>query len=86
MAGGGWAIPGLPDPLLLSTTWHLDGFLLLLHSLALTLSVSSHLLVSISIAISPFLAFVLFVLSKPLCHFLILILLAGDAHGGRDIR
>lgn len=51
----------------------------LLHSLALT--VSSYLLVSTSIAIAASLASILSPLSKPLCHFLTLILSAGDAHG-----
>lgn len=86
MAGGGGLSQGSQTPCPSLPLGILMAVLLLLHSLALTLSVSSHLLVTISIAVSPSLAFVLFVLSKPLCHFLLLILLAGDAHGGRGIR
>ena len=77
----GW--PGARRPSCLSL---LLCTLMAVHSLALILFVSSHLLVSISTAIFPFPVLVLFLLSVPLhlCHFLIL--LAGDAHGGRDIH
>lgn len=77
----GW--PGAPRPACLSL---LLRTLMVVHSLALILLVSSHLLVSISIAIFPFLVLVLLLLSMlpHVCHFLIL--LAGDGRGGRDIH